>query len=198
MYNTLVIAQNVYAISMGMLALYFLTALIFLKGKRRRNAYAFAGTLLILVPLTVAFDIPKGYVASSAGFTNLKDYEEHLKQQDEQVAAAKEKSDAAAEQDCLRNLQCIADRFSLRIQSTCRKAIERYAKYDFKWTTGVTTPMFSRLKWANNEKTAISYIGDKIKFQNGFGAWQNMIYTCNLNFEKNEITKVTIEAGRLP
>ena len=39
--------------------------------------------------------------------------------------------------------------------------------------------------------------GDKLKFQNGFGAWANVIYMCVYDMKNKEVVRVGAEAGRL-
>jgi predicted nucleic acid-binding Zn-ribbon protein len=101
---------------------------------------------------------------------------------------------AQREQACQTDIKCIGEKYESSIFSPCSRLIERYAKYQFKWD-GIR---FSRYAWGNNEKTTIKYSGDAVQFQNGFGAWQNMIYSCSYDPAANKVTDVAVTPGRLP
>ncbi len=79
----------------------------------------------------------------------------------------------------------------------CDGAIERFAKYDVEWTDGLLESKFSRAIWSDKEAGHVKYVGDKIKFQNGFGAWQNHIYTCYLDTNTRQVLNVEVFPGRL-
>ena len=80
---------------------------------------------------------------------------------------------------CLRDADCIGDKSSWRIEAeiSCSPHIENQAAYSHEWTDGWADPKFSRFATQFDGK-AIRYSGDKLKFQNGFGAWQRMSYSC--------------------
>jgi hypothetical protein len=40
---------------------------------------------------------------------------------------------------------------------------------------------FSHFRWKDEARGVMAYIGDKIRFQNGFGAWQPHVYECDLD-----------------
>ena len=79
----------------------------------------------------------------------------------------------------------------------CNPEIEKQAKYSFKWTDSWLEQEYSRYSWGET-KDVINYYGDTLKFQNGFGAWQNVIYVCQFDTVKKIVLKVGVEAGRLP
>ena len=57
------------------------------------------------------------------------------------------------------------------VEVYCSDYIERLAKYDFEWTDGFLGKKFTHTKWKNQSKRIMSFIGDQVKFQNGYGAW---------------------------
>ena len=40
-------------------------------------------------------------------------------------------------------------------------------------------------------------MGDKIMLQNGFGAWQNYVYVCTFDTQKEEVVDLRLGPGRL-
>ena len=79
----------------------------------------------------------------------------------------------------------------------CPEYIERLARYTHRWTDGFLEPKFSHLRMTG-DPNVITYIGDHIEFQNGFGAWQPHTYECDLNVETKEVVDVRARPGRLP
>lgn len=117
---------------------------------------------------------------------------------DKKARAAEAKREREQEYEkCKLDLQCWGDKHSLRAIYACQDLIERHAKYSFKWTDGVLGPKFSRFRWKNKEQLTLTYFGDKIQFQNGFGAWQNMIYQCDYDPINEKVISVKVEPGRL-
>jgi len=98
---------------------------------------------------------------------------------------------------CEMDLSCWAEKHLVAASVKAPQLIERFAKYDFKWTDGILTPKFSHFRWKNMEKGIITYIGDQIQFQNGFGAWQNCVYECDYDPRTESILDIRINAGRL-
>jgi len=56
---------------------------------------------------------------------------------------------------------------------------------------------FSRYKWTDGSHEVITAIGDKIQFQNGFGAMQNHIYFCDIDINTREVVNIRVVAGRI-
>lgn len=77
------------------------------------------------------------------------------------------------------------------------RLIERLAKFQFEWADGWLEPNFSHYRWADQEKGLVTYLGDKIKFQNGFGAWQHYVYSCDYDPASDSILDVGGAPGRL-
>ena len=104
---------------------------------------------------------------------------------------------AAEEVGCRTNLQCWADKHYALGATHCQTAVEKMATYSHEWVDGMMDPKFSRYVWNDQDKGVITYVGDKIKLQNGFGAWQNYIYACNYDTINEFAVKVAVEPGRL-
>lgn len=104
---------------------------------------------------------------------------------------------AEAEAKCKEDLQCWGDKHSISAAVYCEKDIERLAKYSFKWTDGFLEPKFSRFMWHDKDAGTVTYIGDKIEYQNGFGAFQNHIYQCDFDPVNELVLEVKANPGRL-
>ncbi len=99
--------------------------------------------------------------------------------------------------ECKKDLQCWGDKNSGTASVYCREEVERLAKYSFEWTDKTLETKFSHFRWMDESKGYLTYIGDKIKFQNGFGAWQNYVYECDIDTETKTVFDVRTEPGRL-
>lgn len=95
------------------------------------------------------------------------------------------------------DLQCNGDSGSIAAGVYCPDEIEKLAKFAVKWTDGWLEPKFSRFRWRDQKKGEITYIGDKVQFQNGFGAYSNMVYECDLAADGETILDVRVRDGRL-
>lgn len=113
----------------------------------------------------------------------------------EQAQAAAEK--LAKQQECKKDLQCWGDEAAVSGTYDCTQLIERMAKHDFEWTDGMLEPKFSHYRWRDPEAGTITLIGDKIKMQNGFGAWTHMTYECDFNPISDGVVDVRVAEGRL-
>ncbi|MBR8435238.1 zinc ribbon domain-containing protein [Burkholderia cenocepacia] len=96
------------------------------------------------------------------------------------------------------DLQCLGEKGSIAASVYCKDPIERLAAHDVKWTDGTFDLKFSRLKWKDKAEGIITYVGDKVKFQNGFGAYSPMIYECDLAADNKTVLAVRAFEGRLP
>lgn len=98
---------------------------------------------------------------------------------------------------CRHNLQCWGDKASIGAGIFCKKPIEHLANYDSQWTDSWYEPKMSRFGWADETVGTLRFSGDKLKFQNGFGAWSPMVYHCTYNPANNEVSDVWAEEGRI-
>ena len=107
----------------------------------------------------------------------------------------------AKEKACRNDLQCWGDRTTIDAAIFCQDHIERMAQYAHEWTDGWLEPKFSRFKWKDRKAGTITYMGDKMRFQNGFGAWQNIVYECDFRkdarFESGHVLAARARPGRL-
>lgn len=115
-----------------------------------------------------------------------------------------EKKEAAAKRvetdfACMNDLQCLGDKGMVAAAIKCPQHIEKLAKGAVKWTGGTLEPNFSRFRWTDEKNGIITQIGDKAQFQNGSGAYVNVIYTCDLDMKngQTEVLNVTANEGRL-
>jgi hypothetical protein len=109
-----------------------------------------------------------------------------------------EEKQALKEKDCRTSLQCWGEKKSLAAIFKCQDPIEKMAKNQAEWTDGILEPKFSRFRWKDETWGIITYIGDKIKFQNGFGAWIFHTYECDYDPQHDTALAVRVQPGRLP
>lgn len=98
--------------------------------------------------------------------------------------------------NCGGNAVCFGQKYMARATVFCSKQVERIAKYDFKWTDSWYQAKYDRIAWKDKEKGWLIYAGDKIKFQNGFGAWGNFKYFCHYDPHRDLVLDIQVEAGR--
>lgn len=109
---------------------------------------------------------------------------------------------AQAETVCRASLQCWAERGLSKASVYCQRQVESLALHSVKWTDTTFGQRFSRYKWLDAKAGTVTYIGDGVEFQNGFGAYTPMIYACDLG-DLDQATPKVLEVrvlgeGRLP
>lgn len=119
-----------------------------------------------------------------------------------QCSSSDDSSSASAEPslsdtECMQDLGCWGNKHDISASVYCAKPVERMAKNDFEWTDGMLEPKFSHFRWLDQSRGYITYIGDKIKYQNGFGAWINHIYECDFDPGTNTVLNIRVEQGRI-
>lgn len=92
--------------------------------------------------------------------------------------------------------QTPAQRGEVVARVRCPRRVERLAHYAHRWTDGVLEPKFSHSR-LTRKSDVVTYIGDSIEFQNGFGAWQPHVYECDLNVVTEQVVAVRARPGRL-
>lgn len=112
---------------------------------------------------------------------------------------AEAKAHAELEKDaaCRQNVGCYGDKFLAEASTYCPDQIERLAKWDVEWTDGMLDLKFTHYRWNDKEAGVVDFIGDKLKMQNGFGAWQNVVYVCTYATKSRMVLNVAAEPGRL-
>lgn len=115
----------------------------------------------------------------------------------EQQRIESERKKAEEYELCKKNLQCWAEKHDGNAYLKSREIIEKHAKYQFEWTDGFLDSKITHYRWHNQNRLTITYLGDKIKFQNGFSAWQNMIYQIDYDPLNEKLLNVSVRPGRL-
>lgn len=111
---------------------------------------------------------------------------EAQKQKDEEERKAK----AAA---CRADIQCWGEEGWAAATARCPEEIEKLAKWDFEWTDSWSETKLSHYRWKSQKDGFVTYIGDKLKMQNGFGAWKHVRYTCDFD----PVTKTVLNVSAL-
>lgn len=95
---------------------------------------------------------------------------------------------------CKQDPACMAKKYQPVFDADCRTLIEalaeKSARYEYKIEYGLLTSPYSRVKFADKKKSILELYGNKIKFQNGFGAWQKVGYVCRFDINKKQVTGV--------
>jgi hypothetical protein len=110
------------------------------------------------------------------------------------LAAEKEQKAKGEEAECLRldNPECYISKHE-RGDYMCAKAVEESAKYEFKWTDGITEPKFSSLSWYDKNRRLVTLYGHRAQAQNGFGAFKNIQYSCTYNADTGEVLSTNLQ-----
>ena len=103
--------------------------------------------------------------------------------------AEKLKADREALEKNKKNAKWLAENYMGEASYICALLVEQYAKYDFKWE-GYGSK-FSNYSGKVKKPYVLTIFGDKIKLQNGFGAWQRKQYSCDYNVKEKKPLKVT-------
>lgn len=98
---------------------------------------------------------------------------------------------------CKKDLSCWGDKHISSAVGNCKEPIEKLANYTVRWTDGTLDMKFSQFRWKDQQQGVVTYIGDKIEFQNGFGAWQGHVYECDIDPVSNVVYDVRAKPGRL-
>ncbi|EPX2822479.1 hypothetical protein [Klebsiella pneumoniae] len=142
--------------------------------------------------------------ARENNITNTADYAKYLAEQkakaeekaaqDAALAAEKEQKAKEEEIECMRsdNPECYISKHK-RGDYMCAKAVEGSARYEFKWTDGITEPKFSSLSWFDKDRKLVTLYGDRAQAQNGFGAFKNIQYSCTYNADTGEVLSTNLQ-----
>ncbi|ELW9535366.1 zinc ribbon domain-containing protein [Enterobacter roggenkampii] len=128
------------------------------------------GGCLILIVLAVGFGV---YMASG---------------DDEQAKAAQNCSNT--------DTQCNFDQNLVDAVTKCKPLIQQAAKYEYEWTDSLVDTIFSHGR-IDSKKNQLTYIGDKVRFTNGFNAKVNMTYACTMDLKSKEIVGLKVTEGKL-
>jgi hypothetical protein len=138
--------------------------------------------------------------ANKVGASTKAEFDAHLAEQRAKAAAEEQKRQEearAAEAACKSDLSCWAEKHFFSASASCHRMVEKMAKWDVEWTDGLIDPKFSHYRWRDIGNGVVTYIGDKAKFQNGFGAWQRVVYECDYQPASEQVLDVRVRAGHL-
>jgi len=102
--------------------------------------------------------------------------------------------------DCNQNVQCVGAKiFTVEARAACIDGLERMAIYRHKWTDNWHEDRIIGYKWKDESKTIMQGIGNKLEIENGFGAWQQVAYACEVNAADSRLINIIVEnkAGRV-
>lgn len=172
---------------------------------RKLARYAFAGIVglgLLSGFIAMALDDPAARKAQIEEAKRQADAEQFRKDEAARVEKARLEAEDKRERvqrdaECRQDLECFAGRGKFYALLYCRRAIERSAEYQMEWTDGFYGTPFPQFRWKDKDKGIVEYRGDKAKFQNGYGAWQNAAYTCVIDVPNEKMIDYTVRAGRI-
>ena len=95
--------------------------------------------------------------------------------------------------ECRADIQCWGEDGWAAATARCPDEIAKLAKWDFEWTDSWSEAKFSHYRWKSQKDGIVTYIGDKLKMQNGFGAWKHVRYTCDFD----PVTKTVLNVSAL-
>lgn len=143
-------------------------------GANRKSKHYGCGTLIVVV--VIGFWLMSMFSPDSTNTSTA-------------VAPKPVKTDA----ECKKDFGCWFDRHNIDAQIKCRPVIESQAKYQFEWTDGMLEQKFPDGGWIDKKKGVIFVRGDKVKFQNGFGAWQIHTYQCSYDPATKQVVGVIVK-----
>jgi len=101
----------------------------------------------------------------------------------------------AEDQKCILDVSCWAKRYILDASRVCSDAIERQARFDHRWQASRPDRFTTAIVHDNGAE--ISYLGDELQLQNGFGAWLPASYSCRYDIESKVAVDVQMYEGHL-
>lgn len=168
---------------MILLAVFVVTLVAFAmlgKSKEWSDTISLGGGFLVACIVTIGAAVIGGPSASPRPIANT-------------AAAPVAISDAA----CKADLQCWGDRHSIPAGVRCTNPVERLALNSHKWTDGFFESKFPRFGWKDKAAGTLTYAGDSIQFQNGFGAMVNHRYECDYDPASEQVIAVRAAPGRM-
>ena len=119
-------------------------------------------------------------------------------EQKRQAREARQEARARANEEarCHESLDCSGNALVGEAALRCVREVERFAQYQAEWTDGTLQTKFYMFRW-QEPGSVITMLGDRVRFQNGFGAWQNMVYECDMDVRSKAVLDVRVHPGRL-
>ena len=113
--------------------------------------------------------------------------------QEKAKEAAKEAAEHALENSKnASNPEYLFNKFSVEATFKCKKPIESSAKNNFEWFDSAFERKFDSYITKTPSPGVFIMVGDKIKFQNGFGAWKIMEYKCTYDSVAGKVLDVEV------
>lgn len=172
--------------------------------KRGKAKYAQAIGAVALVAGFVMTNMAERDDLEASGFASREDQKAAAEEgiEDGEVwyalVAEREAAEKAAERaECRADFTCWGRDRRIDAEVRCKREIENAARHSHEWTDDWTSPMFSRFAWADEEAGVMTYYGDRLRFENGFGAWSNMVYSCDYDTERDIAVSIEVSEGRL-
>ena len=153
------------------------------------GAVAVAVVATILNPTPKESEQPAPRISSSGSAQSQAEREERRQQRAEERA----ERDAV----CIKDIECWGNKHNATAGFACKEPVEKLGKFTHKWTDGAFGMKFSRFRWLDRDRGTLTYLGDKIEFQNAFGAWQPHVYECDLEPISRTVLAVRATPGRL-
>ena len=89
---------------------------------------------------------------------------------------------------CRQNLLCMGESYAMEKSAYCEIAAQHLAKNQYRWSRSIENIDF--FKWADQRSGQITMIGSGLEFQNGFGVWVPMNFTCDYDPDHETISNV--------
>jgi hypothetical protein len=119
--------------------------------------------------------------------------DEEFSERKEAERLAEAKAEALALEANKTNAEWLANKFDAASSVYCKSAVESLAKYDYEWTDDWLESKFPGYLTVTPSPYVFTSTGDKIKFQNGFGAWQNQKYYCDYNVKTKQVVRAWVQ-----
>ncbi len=100
-----------------------------------------------------------------------------------------------AEQDCSRYLRCAAQKAVREASLHCRLPIEQLAAFSAQWTEPGADSIFHDYNWLDERKGTITYLGNKVHFQNAGGAKMPVAYECDFDPATSQVLDARARVG---
>lgn len=84
----------------------------------------------------------------------------------------------AKENRCRSDIICWGKKHARTAETLCKGLIEMRAEYAFDWTNSWGESIFNNYGWQDEKAGTVLYVGDKVRFQNCYGAYQKIGYQC--------------------
>jgi len=141
------------------------------------SKFAFRIALVVLLPMMVVLFFTMGVLSPGFQAQQAKRQAEQAEQQAKQAA------------ECAIDIKCLDTKYSVEANAACVRPVERLAKNNFQWLNEWPYPKFSHLR-LGPVLGSMTVIGERIKFQNGFGAWIIHNYECDFDTRTKTVLAV--------